>query len=270
MRKYVILFGTLFNDIHITRTDAAGNTTSLLKVPISYGPKEKMLTRLLSDPEIQRQSAITLPRMSFELTGISYDLSRKLNSLGKISVNSPTNKNKVKYQYNPVPYNFNFTLAVYVKNAEDGTKIMEQILPFFTPDWTSTVSLIPELNLNMDIPVILNNVTVQDNYDGKFTERSALIWTLNFTLKGYIYGPIKSNSVIKFANTTFYIPGDTITDINDAVGNTTPNDRVTVAPGLLANGSPTSNASLSIDRDLIVASDDFGYVTDVAGIILSE
>jgi hypothetical protein len=267
MRKYVILFGTLFNDIHITRSDSAGNTTSLLKVPLSYGPKEKMLTRLESDPEIQRQTALSLPRMSFEMSGIEYDLTRKLNTLGKIAIPDPDNKNRLKYQYNPVPYNFNFVLSIYVKNAEDGTKILEQILPFFTPDWTSSVSLIPELNLNMDIPVILNNVSVEDSYDGNFTQRRALIWTLKFTLKGYLYGPIKKNSIIKFANTTFYIPD---MDVKSGIGNTSPNDRVTVAPGLDANGNPTSNAQISIDRNLIVATDDFGYVTDVAGIILSE
>ena len=270
MRKYVILFGTLFNDIHITRTNAAGVTVDLLKVPLSYSAKEKMLSRLETDPEIQRQTAILLPRMAFEMTGISYDQQRKLNTLGRIAVKDATNPNKLKYQYNPVPYNFDFKLSVYVKNAEDGTKIMEQILPFFTPDWTATVALIPEMNVNMDIPIILNNVTVEDSYDGKFEDRRALIWTLDFTLKGYIYGPVKKSNIIKFANTTFYIPDPNNTDIAKAVGITSPNDRVTVAPGLDANGDPTSNASISIDRNLIEASDDFGYVTNVSGIILSE
>lgn len=270
MRKYVILFGTLFNDIHITRTDSTGATTQLLKVPLSYAPKEKMLARLEGDPNIDRETAVILPRMSFEMTGITYDQQRKLNTLGRIAVKDSTNPNKLKYQYNPVPYNFNFRLSVYVKNAEDGTKIMEQILPFFTPDWTATVALIPEMNVNMDIPVILDNVAIEDSYDGKFTDRRALIWTLDFTLKGYIYGPVKKSSVIKFANTTFYIPDDSIGDIAGAVGISTPNDRVTVAPGLDANGNPTSNATISIDRNLIEADDDFGYVTNVSGIILSE
>ena len=270
MRKYVILFGTLFNDIHITRTNSAGVTVDLLKIPLSYAAKEKMLSRLENDPNIDRQTALILPRMSFEMTSISYDQQRKLNTLGRIAVKDATNPNKLKYQYNPVPYNFDFRLSVYVKNAEDGTKIMEQILPFFTPDWTATVALIPEMNVNMDIPVILNNVTVEDSYDGKFEDRRALIWTLDFTLKGYIYGPVKKRNIIKFANTTFYIPDPDNTDIAKAVGITSPNDRVTVAPGLDANGDPTSNASISIDRNLIEASDDFGYVTDVSGIILSE
>lgn len=269
VRKYVILFGTLFNDIHITRTSNSGSTTHLLKVPLSYAPKEKMLTRFENDPNIDRETAVLLPRMSFEMTGMSYDSSRKLNTLGKIAVKD-TNKNKLKYQYNPVPYNIDFTLYVYVKNAEDGTKIMEQILPFFTPDWTSTVNLIPEMEVMMDIPVILNNISTEDTYDGDFKERRALIWTLNFTLKGYIYGPIKKGAIIKFANTSFYIPDPSISVLSDAVGNSTPNDRVTVAPGLDANGNPTSNASISVDRSLIEADDDFGYVTNISGIILSE
>jgi len=242
----------------------------LLKVPLSYAAKEKMLARLENDPEIQRQTAILLPRMSFEMTGISYDQTRKLNTLGRIVVKDTTNPNKLKYQYNPVPYNFDFKLSVYVKNAEDGTKILEQILPFFTPDWTATIALIPEMNVNMDIPVILNNVTVEDSYEGKFEERRALIWTLSFTVKGYIYGPVKKSAVIKFANTTFYIPDNNITDIAKAAGVSTPNDRVTVAPGLDANGDPTNSAAISIDRNLILASDDFGYVTNISGVILSE
>lgn len=270
MRKYVILFGTLFNDIHITRTNSANETIGLLKVPLAYAPKEKMLARLEGDPEIQREAAVILPRMAFEMIGVTYDPSRKLNTLGRVSSKDTTAANKLKYQYNPVPYNFNFKLHVYVKNAEDGTKIIEQILPFFTPDWTSTIALIPEMNINMDIPIVLDNITVEDTYEGKFTERRALIWTLDFTLKGYIYGPVKKSNVIKFANTSFYIPDSNIVDLTNAVGVSTPNDRVTVAPGLDANGNPTSNATLTIDRNLIEADDDYGFVTNISGIILSE
>lgn len=269
IRKYVIYMGTLFNDIHITRTNASGDTTHLLKVPLSYAPKEKMMTRFDSDPAIDRETALSLPRMSFEMISLNYDPARKLNSIGKIAAKD-TDANKLKYQYNPVPYNFNFHVYVYVKNAEDGTKIIEQVLPFFTPDWTSTLNLIPEMNVIMDIPVILDNISVEDSYDGNFTQRRALIWTLSFIMKGYLYGPIKKSKVVKFANTTFYIPTGNTTNLRDAVGNTTPNDRVTVAPGLDSNGNPTSNASLSIDRNLIDADDDFGFVTNISGIILSE
>ena len=200
----MILFGTLFNDIHITREDGEGNLVDLLKVPLSYAPKEKMLVRFESDPDIDRPFAALLPRMSFEMVDMTYDTARKLHTVGRSVVKDSIDINKLKYQYNPVPYNIRFRLHVYVKNAEDGTKIIEQILPFFTPDWTTTVRLIPEMDIVMDIPVILDDISIEDSYDGNFDKRRALIWTLEFTLKGYIYGPIKKTGIIKFANTNFY------------------------------------------------------------------
>ncbi len=260
IRKYVTLFGTLFDDILIERTDSAGDLTALIKVPITYGPKEKMLARTLGDPDIDRQTATpTLPVMSFEMTNISYDSSRKLNTIRRTVV-SDSDPNRMKYQYAPVAYNIGFRLHVYVKNAEDGTKIIEQILPYFTPDWTTTVQLIPEMEITLEIPVILDRISQEDTYDGSFKERRALTWTLDFTLKGYIYGPIKKGSIIKFANTVYYAPtGNLLT----GVGNTDPNMYYTVQPGLTANGQPTANGSQSIDPNLITATSDFGYVENV-------
>lgn len=134
IRKYVILFGTLFNNIKITRTDNTGKVTSLMKVPIGYGPKDKMLTRVIQDPNIDRQAAIQLPIMSFEITSFDYDGDRKRQTVHRIASLDASSPDKNKYQYSPVPYNIGFSLSVYVKNAEDGTKIVEQILPYFTPD----------------------------------------------------------------------------------------------------------------------------------------
>ena len=263
IRKYVALFGTLFNDITIYRTINNQNT-QLVKVPITYGPKEKMLTRLIADPNIDRQQAtVTQPVMSFEMTNIGYDPSRKLNTIGRSAVSDPDNKNKFKYQYNPVPYNIDFTLSIYVKNAEDGTKILEQILPFFTPDWTTTVNLIPEMNIKMDIPVILNSVSCEDTYEGEFTSRRSLIWTLTFTLKGYIYGPVRKSAVIKFANVPFYIPNVPDGELATAVGVTPVAEKVTVQPGLTANGRPTSNIANTIPYLEIEVTDDFGYITQI-------
>lgn len=257
IRKYVTLFGTLFDDIMIERTDSAGDTTALIKVPITYGPKEKMLARVTADPNIDRQTAMpTLPLMSFEMTNISYDPSRKLNTIRR-SVVADGDPNKMKYQYAPVAYNIGFRLHVLVKNAEDGTKIIEQILPYFTPDWTTTVQLIPEMEITLEIPVILDRISQEDTYDGQFKERRSLTWTLDFTLKGYVYGPIKKGSIIKFANTIYYTPsGNLLT----AIGNTDPTMYYTVQPGLTANGQPTANGSQSIDPNLITATSDFGYV----------
>lgn len=258
IRKYVTLFGTLFDDILIERTNSSGIMTQLVKVPITYGPKDKMLARLNADPDIDRPTAtLTLPLMSFEMTNISYDGSRKLNTIKRTVVSDRTNANNMKYQYAPVAYNIGFRLYVYVKNAEDGTKIIEQILPYFTPDWTTTVQLIPEMDITLEIPVILDRIAQEDTYDGNFKDRRAITWTLDFTLKGYIYGPIKSGAIIKFANTVYYAPsGDLLT----GVGTTDPNMYYTVQPGLTANGLPTANGSQSIDPNLITATNDFGYV----------
>lgn len=261
IRKYVILFGTLFNNIKINRTDNTGKVTSLMKVPIGYGPKEKMLTRVVQDPNIDRQVAIQLPVMSFEITNFDYDGDRKRQTVHRIASLDASNPDKNKYQYSPVPYNLGFSLSIYVKNAEDGTKIVEQILPYFTPDWTTTVNLIPEMDVKMDIPLILNRVSTEDTYTGDFKDRRALIWTLDFTMKGYLFGPVKKSGVIKYIDVNMYVPS--VDDLLSAVGNTDPVATVSIQPGLLANGSPTSNADLSIPVDQIKSTDNYGFVIDI-------
>lgn len=259
IRKYVTLFGTLFNDIYVIRTDKNNVMQDYIRVPITYAPKDKMIARYLADPNIDRPTAtIPTPFMSFEMTGITYDSSRKLNTVNRLAVKS-NNPNSLNYQYTPVPYDIGFRLYVYVKNAEDGTKIVEQILPYFTPDWTTTANLIPEMNVKMDIPVILNRISQEDTYEGDFKTRRSIVWTLDFTLKGYIFGPVREGKIIKFTNTVFYVAQG---DIKDAVGNTDPATYVTIQPGLTANGEPTSNASLSIPVSDIEADDDFGFVIE--------
>jgi hypothetical protein len=263
IRKYVTLFGTLFNDISITRTDKEGKVTALIKVPITYAPKDKMLARVEQDPGIDRPTAtLPLPMMSFEMTGVSYDSDRKLISVNRSAIKSLDN-NKIKYQYNPVPYNFGFRLYIFVKNAEDGTKIVEQILPYFTPDFTVSVNLIPELAAHLEIPVVMNSIIQDDTYSGDFRERRAIIWTLDFTVKGQIYGPIKSGAVIKYANTVFYTPSVVDGALQTAVNETNPVAYIEIRPGLTANGEPTSNASLSIPTNQITATDDFGYIIEI-------
>lgn len=205
LRKYVVLFGTLFNDIYINRANSSGQVLSSMKVPISYSPKEKMIVRVDQDPNFERPVAIVLPRMGFEMTTMAYASERKLSSIKKFGVRQDNNNDEnLKYIYNPVPYDIGFSLYIAVKNTEDGTRILEQILPFFTPEWTATVNLIPDLNIKTDIPTILTSVTSQDIYDGDYTSRRALVWTLEFTMKGYIFGPVKESGVITLANTNFY------------------------------------------------------------------
>lgn len=270
LRKYVILVGTLFNNIKITRTDSSGNQTALLKVPITYAPKDKMLARVIQDTAIDRQTAtIPLPAISFEMGKMTYDGTRKLNTIGKVSVKDATDASKFKYQYNPVPYNIEFKVYIYAKNAEDGTKIIEQILPYFTPDWTTTVNLIPEVEVTMDIPVTLNNIGYSDTYDGDFKDRRAIIWTLDLVLKGYLYGPVKKSGIIKFINTNFYIPNVDDGKIPTVVGNSTIQEKITIQPGLTANGEPVNyfggpnNSINTIPYSEIEISDDYGFITQI-------
>jgi hypothetical protein len=268
IRKYVILVGTLFNNVYITRTDANGNQTALMRIPITYAPKDKMLVRVIQDPNIDRPSAtLPLPAISFEMGKMVYDGNRKLNTITRSSVKDSTNPSKLKYQYNPVPYNIEFKVYIYAKNAEDGTKIIEQILPYFTPDWTTTVNLIPEMEVTMDIPVTLNNIEYSDTYDGSFKERRAIIWTLDLVLKGYLYGPVKKSGIIKFVNTNFYIPSVPDGKLSTAVGETDIAEKMTIQPGLDANANPINyfggpNNSLgTIAYSLIEPDDNYGYIT---------
>ena len=262
--KYVILVGTLFNNIRITKTNAAGTQISLIKVPITYAAKDKMLARVIQDTAIDRQTAtIPLPAISFEMGKMQYDAERKLPTINRVSVKDSTSPNKLKYQYNPVPYNISFQVNIYAKNAEDGTKIIEQILPYFTPDWTTTVNLIPEVEMTMDIPVILNNIGYSDTYDGAFQKRRAIIWTLDLTLKGYIYGPVKKSNIIKFVEANFYIPPVADGQLATVVGNTTVAEYITMQPGLTANGQPTSNANNTVAYTLINVDDDYGFVNQI-------
>jgi hypothetical protein len=213
LRKYVMLVGALFNDIYIRRLDSAGNQTELIKVPLAYSAKDKMLARVLQDPDISRPTAmITLPAMSFEMGEMAYDSERKLNTTGRSMAISPSDADQLQYQYNPVPYDINFKVYAYTKNVEDGTKIMEQVLPYFTPDWTTSVKLIPEMDIAMAIPVILKKVHYDDNYDKAYQERRAIIWTIDLVVKAYLYGPIKKTGVIKLVDVNFYTFPETSDD----------------------------------------------------------
>jgi hypothetical protein len=259
IRKYVILFGTLFNSIYINRTNSSGEVVDTIKVPLAYGPKEKFIVRNTQDPNLNKPVQIQLPRMGFEIKDIRYSAARKLQTVQKnfkVLTNEP---NKLQYQYVPVPYDITFNLYVMTRFAEDGSRIVEQILPFFTPDWTSTVNLIPSMSIAMDIPIVLDSVNLNDSYEGRIGDDRVIIWTLAFTLKGYIFGPVKKSKVIKFANTNFYIP--TTNTAAEGVGVTDPTFRIEIKPGLTANGTPTSNASLSVDYIEIDASEDYGYIT---------
>jgi hypothetical protein len=252
--------GTLINDIRTVKTDESGRQ-KLSVVPLTYAPKDKMLARVLQDPNIDRETAVaTLPMISFELTGMNYDGERKLLTINRMTQRSDLESEKGvhRYQYTPVPYDYHFNVYVYAKNLDDAHQIVEQIVPYFTPTWTTSVAVIPEMDVNWDINVELNDVNMEDRYDGSFKERRAIIWTLSFTLKGYLYKPVKKSNIIKFVRTNFYIP--TVEDLRDAVGVTPVAEYMTTQPGLTANGEPTSNVALTIPYADIDEDDDWAYI----------
>ncbi len=208
VRKYVAVFGTLFNDLNIERKNSSGVVIEKIKVPLAYGPKQKWLLAIQESTVSRKVSAIRVPRMGFALTGLSYDSSRKLNTIGRnLAANTAAGTSSLMTQYNPVPYNFDFTLYILVKNAEDGTQILEQILPFFTPEFTVTINTIPEMGIKADVPIVLNSADVADEYEGELATARTITWTLSFSMRGYIYPDIKTGSVIKTIEVNFRIPG---------------------------------------------------------------
>jgi hypothetical protein len=260
IKKYIQIFSTLFNDITIVRTEADGSTSKVIKVPLSYAAKEKVLVRPDQEPAQEgKKFSIVLPTMGFQLDNLEYDGKRKLNTLGQKSI-TWTDKNYKSSVYNPVPYNFFFSLNIYVKNTEDATKIVEQILPFFTPDFTPTVELFSEQNLSVshDIPIVFNKIAVSDTYEGSFVNQRVVIWTLTFTLKGYLYGPVKRIPVIKFANTALYLANNEVDPLT--INTSAISSHVTIQPGLDANGNPTSNIALTIPYANISANDNWTYI----------
>lgn len=199
-RKYVALFGTIFNQLTVARQDNAGTTVQSMIVPLSYAPFQKILSRVVEDPDLlnSTRSAISLPRMSFEITSIIYDPSRKISSTIKMRKDGKSEANKSRnFLYAAVPYNLDFSLYIMTKYQEDATQLMEQIIPFFTPDWTFSATMVPDLD-PIDIPIVLNSITNEELYEGDYTERQSILYTLNFTLKGYYFGPEKQRKVIKF------------------------------------------------------------------------
>jgi hypothetical protein len=199
VRNIIVAFGTMFNNLQIVRKDNSGAVTQAMKVPLAYGPKQKWLTRLDADPSLANSVAITLPRLGFEIGSLTYDSTRKLNRVQKFKKvkSASSDANKLDTQFMPVPYNMDITLYAMAKNSDDALQMVEQILPFFQPDYTLTLNDMADMGIKRDVPIILNSVAYEDNYQGDFESRRAIIYTLAFTLKFYLYGPVTSTSVIK-------------------------------------------------------------------------
>ena len=190
IRKVVVAFGTIFNDIHLVRKDNDGTIKQSMKVPLAYGPREKFLVRLREDADLTKQVAVTLPRIGFEIAGISYDPTRKLNRVQKFKKVKGAKANQLDTQYMPVPYNVDFSLYIMAKQSDDALQIVEQILPYFQPEYTVSIREVPDMDIVRDVPVILNNIAYEDTYEGDFTTRRAIIYTFQFTAKSYVYGPV--------------------------------------------------------------------------------
>jgi hypothetical protein len=246
-RKFVVIFGTLFNNIHIERPKD-DTTVQVVKVPLAYSSQDKMLARLHGDPTLDRKVAAFSPLISYEARSPMYDASRKLQSTLQRCI---TSADGTKTQFLAVPYNIPFTLKIYAKEEEDGLRVLEQILPFFTPALTVTADL---GDYKIDVPVVLQSVDFQNNSYGEYENRRELIWTIEFLMKAEFAGPVDTNprKLIKVVHA----------NIND-IKSREIMEEVHVQGGLTANGEPTTSANNSIDPKLIEPDDDYGYVVQI-------
>jgi T4-like virus Myoviridae tail sheath stabiliser len=201
IRKSIVAFGRLFSDIYIDRKQGdsvTGTTVQRLQIPLAYAPKEKWLVRIDQDPNLENNTYVSLPRMSFEIIGYNYDPTRKLNRMQQIKCGDATTS--MTTMYTPVPYNIDLSLYILTKTQEDGLQIIEQILPTFTPEYTLVVNAVPDMNIKQEVPVILNSVSVSDEYDGDFQTRRFVTHTLNFQMKINLFGPVGGKNVITQVN----------------------------------------------------------------------
>ena len=244
LRKTIISFGSLFNNIKIKHSDSNDNVVSVIEVPLAYGPTQKFLARLEESPDLSKQTQITLPRMSFEFTGMTYDPSRKLTTTQTFVAKDLNNGTDTKKSYMPVPYNMQFELSIMSKLNDDALQIVEQILPYFQPSYNITVNLVSSIGEKRDIPIVLENITMQDDYEGDFTKRRVLIYTLRFSAKTYLFGPVQSASkdVIKKMSVSL-IAGET---------NSTPSREVVYSASPRAIKNYTGIVVTNISKDIAV------------------
>jgi hypothetical protein len=250
IRKNIIAFGTLFNNITLKNLDpSTGDVLEEEKVPLAYGPKNKFLTRLEQNPDVDRKVAITIPRLYFEMTSIDYDSSRKTSPIQKYKSVISNDGTEVKTQYVPVPYNLGFELGVIAKSQDDALQIVEQILPYFQPSFSVTLNMIPEMDEKRDVAFLLNNINYEDEWDDSFLQRRYIIYTLNFTAKTYMYGPFSQSDVIRKA-----IIHETTGDLSINKRNITR----TYTPKALEDLDGDGNIDAADDA-LLTAADDFGF-----------
>ena len=248
VRKTVVSFGTLFNNIELKKT-VDGQVIETEKVPLAYGPKQKFLYRLQGNPTDGRKVAITLPRIYFEMTGIDYDASRKTPATQKYKTVINDNGNEVRTQYVPVPYNISFEVGILCKSQDDGLQILEQILPFFQPSFSMSLKFIPDMNEVSDVAVVLNSVDFDDDWEDDFSTRRSITYTMQFTAKSYIYGPYTKADVIRKSRIIETI-GDTAVNKRHVELSYTPKAKTDINQ----DGQVTA-----ADDALVTADDDFGF-----------
>ena len=203
LRRLTIAFGQIFNKIVVQTKDANGSVVKRFTVPLAYAPKEKFIVRLTQQGDLMdKQFATVLPRMGFEISGIEYDPSRKLNKLQKFRKpktdgSTSDQTNKMDFNYSPVPYNITYKLFIFTATAENGLQIVEQIVPYFQPDYTVTINMVPDLGIKRDVPIIIGDIQYEDSYDGNFETRRAVIYTMTFTAKTYLYGPATAGGIVR-------------------------------------------------------------------------
>lgn len=260
-RKIVIGFGTLFNSIELRKTDTQGNVTSSVKVPIAYGPRQKFLARLNEAPkDLNNPVQITLPRMAFEFNGLTYDQERKVTTTEYFTVPDPNNPKGAIKTYMPVPYNMSFQLNIMTKINEDALQIIEQILPYFQPAYTITIDLLKEIGEKRDIPFQIDGITMQDDYEGNYETRRALIYTINFTAKMYLFGPTKnvSDSIIR-KSTIGFVAGSPSNNPQEVIRDATYSVNPTATRTYSNNGVAYLTKDVTLNDTII-------YVNDVSKI----
>lgn len=211
-RRVIVAFGSVFSSIKIERRNNNGDIEQTVAVPLSYAPKEKWVVRIDEDPSLERNTYTVLPRMSFEITGMSYDTSRKLNRMNDITCYQDQTMSTVG---TPAPYNIDISLYILTKTQEDALQIVEQILPYFNPEYNISVKLVEATNVTMDVPIILNSVSIQDDYEGDFQTRRFVTYTLTFTIKANFFGPVRQHGIIDNVTINTSQPGRKYTALGD-------------------------------------------------------
>ena len=261
LRRTIVSFGSLFNNITIKHNNSSNETVSSIKVPLAYGPTQKFLARLEQVPNLNAPIQMTLPRMSFEFTGLNYDASRKVTTTQTFVSAVTTDKTKPRKSYMPVPYNMSFELSIMTKLNDDMLQIIEQIIPYFQPGYTISVDLVETIGEKRDIPVVLEGISMQDDYEGDYSTRRALIYTLRFTAKTYLFGPIAdvSKDIINKVSIGF-IAGDKTN---------TPTREISYSSEPRAIQSYTNNVITNLTSD-ITSTDTLIEVNSASGISVSS